>query len=105
LDEAKADAEKIREDAEKSAKDFSERMSSEVRMSQQQALANFKKQITELVQTPLVKEPLSSSLDDREFMNKLLEEMIKNWKDFSGETDLVVLLPKEQVESAEKYLK
>lgn len=105
IKEAKAEADKIREDAKKSAVDFEDRMKSEVRMSQQQALANFKKEIVELIQVPLVKEPLEQSLNDREFMNKLLETMVKNWKSTEEDADLEVLLPKDQLESADKYLK
>jgi V/A-type H+-transporting ATPase subunit E len=105
VSEAKAEAEKIRGEAKKSAEDFTERMKSEVRMSQQQALVNFRKEIVELIQVPVVKEPLEKSLDDREFMNKLLETMVKNWKSTDEEADLEVLLPKDQLESADKYLK
>ena len=105
VNDAKAEAEKIREKARKSAEDFSERIKSEVRMSQQQALVNLKKEITELIQTPVVKEPLEQSLNDREFMNKLLETMVKNWKNSSEDVNLQILLPKEHVESAEKYMK
>jgi len=105
VNEAKAEAEKIREEAEKSAKDFAERMKSEVRMSQQQTLANFKREITELIQAPVVREPLKSSLEDQEFMNRLLESMVNNWKSSSENADLQVLLPKDQLESAESYLK
>lgn len=105
VSDAKAEAEKIHQEAKKSAEDFAERMKSEVRMSQQQALANFKKEIVELIQVPVVKEPLEQSLNDREFMNKLLETMVKNWKSTDEDVVLEVLLPKDQLESADNYFK
>lgn len=105
ISDAKKEAEKIRNDARKEAEDFSEKTKSEVRMSQQQALAAFKKDITELIQAEVVKEPVKSSMDDKEFVQKLIETVVKNWKNDSEDVDLQVLLPKDQVESAEKYLR
>ncbi len=104
LSDAKKEAEKIREDAKKEAEDFSERMKSEVRMSQQQALAAFKKEITELIQAEVISEPVESGMEDTKFVQKLMETVVKNWKPDSDRADLQVLVPKEQLESTEKYL-
>lgn len=105
ISDAKKEAEKIREDARKEAKDFTEKTKSEVRMSQQQALAAFKKDITELIQAEVVKEPVKSSMDDKAFVQKLMETVVKNWNIGSESADLAVLLPKDQLESAENYFR
>ena len=105
VNDAKKEAEKIQEESKKSSKDFSEKMKSEVRMSQQQALAGFKKEITELIQANVVDEPVKSSLDDKKFMQKLIESVVKNWKDSDEDSGLQILLSKEDLKDAEDYFK
>ncbi|MFW5877733.1 MAG: hypothetical protein ACOCUP_01340 [bacterium] len=105
LSDAKKESEKIRENAKKESEDFTERMRSEFKMSQQQALTNLKKEITDIIQTKTIGEPVKSGLEDKEFINKLLETLIKNWKDSHESMDLEILLPADQLEDTEKYLK
>lgn len=105
LSDAEKESEKIRENAKKESEDFIERMRSEFKMSQQQALTNLKKEITDIIQTKTIGEPVKSSLEDNEFINKLLETLIKNWKDSHESMDLELLLPADQLEDTEKHLK
>jgi len=103
LSDARAEADKIRKDAEKSARDFQERTESDVRMSQQQALAALKKEITELIQSDILKEPIKSSLDDKKFVAHLLESVVQNWKNSHEDVNLKVLLPPDQLKDVENH--
>jgi V/A-type H+-transporting ATPase subunit E len=105
ISNAKEEAQKILEKAKTDAEAFAERVKADVRISQQQALAKLKKDITELVLLNVIKEPLDSSLKDEKFMNTLLENMIKNWKNCSETKDLHILVPQDQLESSENHFR
>ncbi len=102
-EEARKEAEKIRDDAKRSAEELAERVKSEIRLSQQQALAHLKSDIAELIQTSVIKEPLNSSLEDQDFMSELLESMVKNWRNFHEDAVLQLLIPEEQLEHIEAH--
>jgi V/A-type H+-transporting ATPase subunit E len=104
VEDAQKEAEKIRADAKRSAEEFSDRIKSEVRLSQQQALAHLKSEIAELILTSVVKEPLKESLEDQGFMNELVEAMVKNWNDSHGDADLQVMVPADQLKEIESHI-
>ena len=105
VEEARKEADQIREDAKRKAEELADRMKSEVRLSQQQALAHLKSDIAEMIVSSVINEPLHSSLGDQDFMSELLELMVKNWRDSHEDTDLQVLVPKEQLEGIEAHFK
>ena len=105
IEEARKDAERIRAEAKKEAEDFSERIRSEVLQSQLQALSGLKREITELIQTHALGEPVKSSMEDRKFVQRLLESVVKNWRESTDNPELQVLLPEDQLESAEAYFR
>mgnify|MGYP006285949729 FL=1 len=105
VNEAKKEADSIITAAKKEAEDISQKITSEVRLSSQQAILNLKKEIGELIQTSVLKDPLEKSFDDRKFVMKLLETLVQNWDRSKDEGELQVFLPKDQLEEAETYFK
>ena len=77
----------------------------ELRLSSQQSLAVLRKEITELIQTKVFKEPLQNTFEDHEFMKEVLEMGIKKWNPNNGNSELDVILPKEKVEDTERFIK
>ena len=116
INEAKSEAEKITgearkkaatilEEAKKEAEHLGEKISSDVRLTSRQTLLNLKKEISEMIQTSVLDEPLKAAFDDKEFIKKLLVTLVKNWKSANEEGSLEVLLPKDQLEETEKYFR
>lgn len=105
VEEARKEADQIREDAKHSAEELADRMKSEVRLSQQQALAHLKSDIADLIVSSVIDEPLKASLGNQDFMNELLESMVKNWKDSHDDADLQILVPEDQREQIEAHFK
>lgn len=106
VEKAKKDAEKRVADAEKKAEDVSQKIESEVRLSSQQALLNLKKEITDLVQAEVLKEPLEDAFKDSAFLRDILTTLVKNWNAADeAEEGLEVLLSADQLKKLEEYLK
>jgi len=103
IDDATKEAEKIVNQAEKEALSIAERIKTELRLSSQQSLGVLRKEITELIQTKVLKEPLQKAFEDHEFMKKMLEIVIKKWNPSEGDSGLDVLLPKDLLEETEQY--
>ena len=102
---AKEEAASILAGAKKQAEDFSQRMESEIRLSSQQALLNLKKEIGELIQAAVLKEPLKKAFNDQEFIRRLLETMVENWNPSGDDEELHVLLPEDQLAEMETYFR
>ncbi|MBN2699475.1 MAG: hypothetical protein JXR52_11680 [Bacteroidales bacterium] len=102
---AKKDADSIIRTAKKEAEDTAQKITSEVRLSAQQAILNLKKEIGELIQTAVLKEPLKEAFDDSQFVRSLLETLVKNWDSSKEDAGLEVYLPKDQLRDTEEYFK
>jgi V/A-type H+-transporting ATPase subunit E len=105
LEEAEVEAEKTKSTAKTEAEDLSGRMHAELRTSMQRTLAHLKKQIAELIQAEVIKNPLAESMQSKELMSTLLETAIKNWNASSDDQELKVLVPQDQLKKAEEHLK
>ncbi len=105
VNDAKEKAGSILADAKGKAEDFSRRMESEIRLSSQQALVNLKKEIAELIQAAVLKEPLKKAFNDQEFIRRLLETMVENWDPSGDDEELHVLLPQDHLEEMETYFR
>ena len=104
-EDAHSEAEKIISGAKNEAEQLSRRMHAELRTSMQRTLAHMKKEISEIIQVEVIKKPLAESMSSKEWMNRLLETAIRNWNACSEDHDLKVLVPADQLESAEAHLK
>jgi V/A-type H+/Na+-transporting ATPase subunit E len=105
LQDATKKAEEIINQANHEAMETARRITSEVRISAQQALLNLKREICELIQTTILKEPLNKVFNDREFVRSLLETMVRNWDPSTDDTSLQVLLPEDKLKEVETYFR
>lgn len=103
LMEAEKEAASIMEQAKKNAREQSERLVSEMRLSGQQALVNLKKDVAGLIQAKVVDAPISEAFSDQNFIRNLIETLVRNWKSGEGDPQLTVLLPKDKLAETEKY--
>lgn len=104
-EDALSEADHIKSSAKQEAEELSRRMEAELRTSIQRTLAHMKKEISEMIQTEVIKKPLAESMNSKELMNKLLETTIRNWNACSDDHALNVLVPQDHLESAEAHLK
>ena len=52
-----------------------------------------RKDIGDLLLTKVIDEPLDKSMNDSNFVAKLIEDAVRNWKAYDREADLEILLP------------
>ena len=116
LEEAKKEADKTRNDAQKEAEeiinnakqeaeDLKKNATSEINLAAKQTMREVKKQLTELITTKVIKEPVKKSLDDTEFIKKIIETIIKNWDPKSGQVaSISVAVPENMQKDLQEYL-
>ncbi|MFO7755132.1 MAG: hypothetical protein R6V34_04005 [Bacteroidales bacterium] len=102
---AKKEAESIKENARKEAEDTSNKIKSELRLSAQQSISSLKKEISELVQAEVIKEPLQEAFSDNNFVRDLLSTVVSNWNANQEETDLQVLVPDDKLKEVENFFR
>lgn len=101
---AKQEAEEIRQNARLEAQVFltkakdeanrhTERVSADLKLSVEQILLNLRKDIGDLILTKVIDEPLERSMNNSEFVANLIEDAVRNWKEYNRDTELEVLLP------------
>lgn len=105
ISKAGEEADSIIKSARKEAEALSHKIKSDIRLSSQQAISNLRKEISELVQASVVKEPIDKAFNDSRFVTGLLETMVKNWNPCEAEGDLQVLLPKDKLKMMENYFR
>lgn len=103
--EAEARAANIIAQAKKEAESHAQRIDAEVRLSSRQSLMALKKEISDLIQASVLKEPLNQAFEDKEFIRKMLETLVENWNPCTGDSDLHLLVPVEQLEEMDAYLR
>jgi V/A-type H+-transporting ATPase subunit E len=116
LDDAKKEAEKTKEDAQKEAEeiinnakqeaeDLKKNVRSELDLAAKQTMREVQKQITEMITADVIKEPVSESLKDADFVKKLIETLVKNWDPQSKEAvNVSVMIPKNMQKDLKEYL-
>ena len=103
--DATKEAEKIVIQAEKEALNISERRETELRLSSQQSLSALRKEIAELIQVKVLREPLEKAFEDHEFMKRMLELIIRKWDPTKVDTGFKVLVPQDKLDEIEQYFK
>ena len=104
LENARKEAEKLMDQTRHETNELRKNVDNEVKMSARQSIAAIKQQITALVTTSLVKEPVKSAISDKEFVKKIIESVIRNWDPKSGSgPELALILPKEDEKSLGSY--
>lgn len=102
--EADKEAEAIIEKAKKEAEELKKNVQSEVQLSARQAINTIKQQITDLITAKSTGTDIKKALDDKEFMQKIIETAIKNWDPKSAQgIDVAVLLPEKDRKKLDDY--
>lgn len=102
---AKKEAESLKDKARKEAEDSSKKIKSELRLSSQQSISSLKKEISELIQAEVIKEPLQEAFNDNGFVRDLLSTVVSNWNACQEETDLQVLVPANKLKEVENFFR
>ncbi len=90
---ARLEAEAIVTKARKEADSNRERVIADLKLSMEQILLILRKEIEDLLLTKVIDEPLERSMNNSEFVAKLIEDAVGNWKVYDSEADLKILLP------------
>jgi len=117
LADAKAEALKIMQNAEKDAKtivtkaeqratEIQKITTSEIQLAAKQTLRSVKQQVTELIVSKVIEEPVKKSFDDNKLVKEIIETAVKNWNPQKHETiDLSILLPAKLEKEFTEYFK
>jgi V/A-type H+-transporting ATPase subunit E len=103
LENAKKEADNLHEQAMNKTNELRKNVANEVKMSARQSIAAIKQQITGLITTRLVAEPVKDSFQDKDFVKRIIETVMKNWDPKSGGSDLALTLPKEDEKKLGSY--
>jgi V/A-type H+/Na+-transporting ATPase subunit E len=103
VENAKKEAQRLQETARHETEEMRKNVASEVQMSARQSISAIKQQITSMVTTRLVAEPVREAFKDKDFVKSIIETVIKNWDPKSGGIDLALTLPKEDAAKLGSY--
>ncbi|MCK5029084.1 MAG: hypothetical protein KAR57_05580 [Bacteroidales bacterium] len=92
--DAKKDAQKIITDAEQKSVEIKKNVDAELNLATKQSIRTVKQQITDMIVSKVIDEPVKKAFDDVKFVKEIIESVVKNWNPKGNETiDLSVLLP------------
>jgi len=115
LAEAKSEAEKIKQNAEKDAEkiiaaaekkstEIKKNVDAELNLAAKQTVRTVKQQITDMIVSKVIDEPVKKAFDDVKFVQEIIETVVKNWDPKKGEAiDLSLLLPAELEKEFAKF--
>jgi V/A-type H+/Na+-transporting ATPase subunit E len=105
LSEARREVDRSRMKAEEEAKELRSNVISELQLSARQALSVLRQEIASLVSTRMLSEPLTQAFSDKEFLQKLVESAVNNWKSAdTSNVGLNLVLPEADRKSLGEYL-
>ncbi|MFC2104857.1 V-type ATP synthase subunit E, partial [Bacteroidota bacterium] len=105
LTEAKSEADKVKQNAEKEAQkiisdaeqksaEIKKNVDAELNLATKQTVRTVKEKITDMIVSKIIDEPVKKAFDDNKFVKEVIETVVKNWNPQKNETiDLSVLLP------------
>jgi V/A-type H+-transporting ATPase subunit E len=105
VQKAKKEAEQIKTDAEKKAKEIEESTNAELKLSTRQALNSLKQDTADLITSKIVDDAVDSSVNDNDFMKKIIEITVNNWSQKEGTSDLTILVNENQEKELIEYFK
>ncbi len=104
VQEAEQEAAATRRQAREEADELKRNVESELRLSASQTISALRQQISKLITTKAVAEPIQQSFEDEPFVKELIETLLRNWQSNSnGTVNLRLLLPPDQQEQLEAY--
>jgi V/A-type H+-transporting ATPase subunit E len=91
---AEKDAQKIITDAEQKSVEIKKNVDAELALASKQTIRTVKQQVTEMIVSKVIDEPVKKAFDDVKFVKEIIEAVVKNWDPKKNEAiDLSVLLP------------
>ena len=100
LDNANSKAQEIIDAAKKKATEVTTNAESELKLYASQALEGLKSEVTNIVTDKLAQSSVKSAVNDKEFMQKLITSLMKNWAQ-----DQTMVVSVENKEELEEYIK
>ena len=93
ISEAKKEADSLLKEARKKSEEIISKGKSELKLSSKQALNALKQQITDLINGEIIHSSVSSAFDDPHFIQKIIEQAVKNWNTDAENPEITVLVP------------
>lgn len=93
ISEAKKEADSIIKEARKKSEEIVSNGNAELKLSSKQALNALKQQITDIINGEILHTSVSSVFNDRQFVQKIIEQAVKNWNTGTENPDISVLVP------------
>jgi len=90
--------------AHQEAKEIKQKTESELKLAGRQFISNLKQQISELITTRQVKEPVENMFNDTEFLQQTILSVIKQW-DAENTNELEILLPMMHRQEIDEFFK
>lgn len=103
LAEAKREAERLKAKAGEEAEELRRNVTSELKLSANQAISGLKQEITSLITTRLLQEPLKEAFKDKAFLQRIIESAIQSWNATDSQAGLAILLPEKEREGLKQY--
>lgn len=100
LDNANSKAQEIVDAAKKKATEVTTNAESELKLYASQALEGLKSEVTNIITDKLAQSSVKSAVNDKEFMQKLITSLMKNWAQ-----DQTMVVSVENKEELEEYIK
>jgi len=104
ISEAKKEADSILKEAKKKSEEIISNGNAELKLGSKQALSALKQQITDLINGEIIQSAVSSAFDDRQFIQKIIEQAVKNWNAGADEyPEITVLIPEGEEKKLIEY--
>jgi len=101
---AKKEADEILKEARKKSEEILSNGKAELKLSSKQAINALKQQITDLINGEIIHSSVSSAFDDLQFIQRIIEQAVKNWDAGSAEIpEITVLVPKNDEKKLIEY--
>ncbi len=102
--DAQKDAQKIIADAEQKSSEIKKNVDAELNLATKQSIRTVKQQITDMIVSKVIDEPVKKAFDDAKFVKEIIEAVVKNWNPKGNESiDLSVLLPEDLEKEFAKF--
>lgn len=106
ISDAKKEADSLLKEAKKKSEEIISNGKSELKLSSKQALNALKQQITDLINGEIIHSSVSSAFDDKQFIQKIIEQAVKNWNTNAENPEITVLLPgNEEKKLVDQFIK
>lgn len=90
---AKKEADSLLKEARKKSEEIISNGQAELKLSSKQALNALKQQVTDTINGEIIHSSVSSAFDDRQFIQKIIEQAVKNWNAGTENPEITVLVP------------